>query len=128
MSEDEFKDNFKKLNLEATKVMETNDDVGAQYAAENYSEELTEQQKADLAKTESDCENKLSELRDLIQKTLWAKHGETELVTALQNAETEADRVRSIVPADDKEAYGFIMKHLGLLTKAAKKLFVKWKS
>lgn len=78
--------------------MQTNDDVGAQCVAENESDVLAEQQKADLEKSASDCEKKLNGLREVTQQTLWANYGEDELVAALQNAETEADRVESIEP------------------------------
>lgn len=61
MPEEELKDSFKKLIIEANKVMEANDDVEAQYLAEVEldadSDEvpgLSEQQKADIGKAADD--------------------------------------------------------------------------
>lgn len=66
MSEEELRNNFNKLMQEAEKVKEANDDVEAGLIAElevelDADEEtvLTEQQKADLAKTAKECESKL---------------------------------------------------------------------
>lgn len=48
MSEEERKDSFTKLTMETSKVIEANDDVKAQYMAENEAEQDEEAQKADL--------------------------------------------------------------------------------
>lgn len=90
LSEEELRYSLKKLTIEANKVMEANDDVEAQYLAEVELNAdaplLNEQQKADIEKTASECEMKLNELRDLIQKTLWTNFGE-ELIMAVKAAE-----------------------------------------
>ncbi|XP_028331737.1 uncharacterized protein LOC114481263 [Gouania willdenowi] len=131
MSEEELKDSFTKLTLETNKVIEANDDVEAQYMAENESERneeaLDEAQKADLEKTATECEKKLKELKDLIQSTLWANYGEDELTLAVQTAETEAERVMTIEPSEDKEAFDFMVEHLKSMVETAKKSQIKWK-
>lgn len=52
MTEEELRDSFKKLTIEANKVLEANDDVAARYIAENAAEldkgMLSKQQKANL--------------------------------------------------------------------------------
>ena len=79
MPEEEVKDSFKKLIIEANKVMEANDDVKAQSLADveldTDSDEvpgLNEQQKGNIGKAAGEGKMKLKEMKDLIQKTLWA--------------------------------------------------------
>ncbi|XP_072308735.1 uncharacterized protein [Eucyclogobius newberryi] len=129
MSEEELKDTFKTLIIEANKVFEANDDVEDQYVVESQREGgvLSEQQRADLEKTKSECENRLDELKDLIMSTLWAKYGEEELNMVVETAESEAERVGAIQPNEDEEGYDFMVKHLGTLVGRAKALHTKWK-
>ncbi len=114
---------LKKLTIEVNKVIEDNDDVEAQYLAEVELDAdvpvLNEQQKADIEKTASEREMKLKELRDLIQKTLWTSFGEEELILAVKYAEDEAERVPSIEPSGNKEAFDFMLDHLERLVKTA---------
>ncbi|KAJ0023822.1 hypothetical protein NQD34_003721 [Periophthalmus magnuspinnatus] len=130
MSEEELKDSFKTLTIEANKVFEANDDVEDQYAAESQLEggTLTEEQRADLEKTKSECENRLDELKGIILTTLWAKYGEEELKMVVETAESEAVRVGAIEPNEDEEGYDFMVKHLGMLVGRAKTLHTQWKS
>lgn len=97
LSEEELRDSFKKLTIEANKVIEANDDVEAQYLAEVELDAdvpvLNQQQNADIEKTASECEMKLKEQRDLIQKTLWTSFGEEELIMVVKAAEDEAECV-----------------------------------
>lgn len=113
MTEEELRDSFKKLTIEANKVLEANDDVAAQYIAENKVEldkgMLSEQQKADLDKTATECEAKLNELRDLIQKTLWDNFGEEELTMAVKAVEMEAECLSSITPSGNKELHAQLL-------------------
>lgn len=78
MVKEELSNNFNKLMQEAERVMEANDDVVAGLIAELEAEldadeeaVLTEQQKADLAKTAKECKWKLKEVKGLFQYTLW---------------------------------------------------------
>lgn len=130
MSEEELKDSFKTLTIEANKVFEANDDVEDQYAVESQQEggALTDQQRADLEKASSECEEKLTEHKGLIVKTLWAKYGEEELSLAVEAAESEVERVGAIAPSEDKEIFDFMIEHLGELVKRAKDLHTQWKS
>lgn len=130
MSEEELKDSFKSLSMEANKVFEANDDVEDQYTAESQLEggALTEQQRADLEKASSECENKLTELKGLIVKTLWTKFGEEELSLAVEAAESEVGHVGAIAPSEDKEIFDFMLAHLAELVKRAKDLHIQWKS
>ncbi|KAJ0068903.1 hypothetical protein NL108_014013 [Boleophthalmus pectinirostris] len=129
MSEEELKDSFKTLTIEANKVFEANDDVEDQYAAESQLEgdTLTEEHRADLEKTKTECENRLDELKDIILTTLWAKYGEEELKMVVETAESEAQRIGAIEPNEDEEGYDFMVKHLGTLVGRAKTLHTQWK-
>lgn len=130
MSEEELKDSFKTLTIEANKVFEANDDVEEQYAVESELEggALIDQQRADLEKVSSKCEKKLMELKDLIVKTLWAKYGEEELSMAVEAAESEVEHTGAIAPSEDKDIFDFRIEHLGELVKRAKDLHIQWKS
>ncbi|XP_032434156.1 uncharacterized protein LOC116729604 [Xiphophorus hellerii] len=134
MTEEELKDNFNKLNIEAGKVMAANDDLEASLIAEVESKlgedgdaALTEQQKSDLEKTANECEAKVREIKSLIQETLWRTFGKTELLIALQVAESECEHVATIAPGVGKEAYDFTLSHLKELLKAAKEVHCRWK-
>ncbi|KAL1250910.1 hypothetical protein QQF64_018706 [Cirrhinus molitorella] len=126
LSEEELRDSFKKLTIEANKVMEANDDVEAQYIAEAKLVAdvpvLNEQQKAEIGKTVSECEMKLKELKDLIQETLWTNFGEEELSMVVKAAEDETERVSYIGPSGKKEVFDFKLDHLERLVKTAKGL------
>ncbi|KAJ8278530.1 hypothetical protein GJAV_G00088610 [Gymnothorax javanicus] len=134
MPEEELRDGFKKLIVEANKVMEANDDVEAQYLAEAELDadpgevpRLSEQQKADIGKTASECEMKLKELKDLIQKTLWANFGEEELMMAVKAAEEKVKSVISFELGGNKEAFDFMFDYMERLVKRAKELYTQWK-
>lgn len=125
MSENELRDFFRKLTTEVNKVLEANDDIEAQYIEENGS--LNQEQKADIEKTASECQEKLDELKDIILKTLWANYGDEEVNLAVEAAETAAERVASIAPSENKEAFEFMLEHFEKLFRNAKDLNTKWK-
>ncbi|XP_039456743.1 uncharacterized protein LOC120433854 [Oreochromis aureus] len=134
MTEGELKDSFNRLTTEAEKVMEANDDLEAGFIAEletklDTSEAvvLTEQQKVDLAKTASECELKLKEIKTLVRETLWANFGSAELSTALQAAEAECEHVAAIKPNGNYEVYDLVLGHLKELVGVAKESYSKWK-
>lgn len=134
MPEEELRDSFKKFINEANKVMEANDDVEAQCLAEAEQDadpevgpRLAEQQKADIGKTASECEMKLKELKDLIQKTLWANFGEEEVTMAVKAAEEKVESVTSFEPGGNKEAFDFMFDYMERLVKRAKELHTQWK-
>lgn len=85
---------------------------------------LSEQQKADIKKTASECESKL---KDLIQETLWANFREEELTMAVKAAEEEAETVASLKSSGNKEAFDFMFNYLEGLIKRAKELHTQWK-
>ncbi|XP_035999462.1 uncharacterized protein LOC118564728 [Fundulus heteroclitus] len=134
MTEEELKDSFHKLNIEAGKVMAANDDLEASLIAEVESRlgeddkaAVTEQQKSDLEKTAKECEAKVREVKCLIQETLWRTFGRTELLIALQAAESECEHAATIRPGVEKEAYDFTLNHLKELLKVAKEAHSHWK-
>ncbi|KAI7792395.1 gag-pol fusion polyprotein [Triplophysa rosa] len=131
LSEEELRDSFKQLTTEANKVMEANDDVEAQYIAEVKLDAdvsvLSDQQKADIEKTASECEVKLKAVKDLIQETLWASFGEEDLIMAVKAVEDEVQCVASIKPSGNQEVFDFMLDHLERLVKTAKELYIKWK-
>ena len=131
MSAEELKENFKRLTLESSRVMEANDDVEEAYIAglEADAEDvpsLSEQQKADVEKTAGECEQRLKQVKRLMRETLWTKFGEAELSLALQVAESECGRVSSVEPDTSIEAYEFMLQHLESLVKAAKEAHLRW--
>lgn len=128
MSEEELKDSFKTLTIEANKVFEANEDVEDQYKQESEGAALSDQQRADLDKVSDESESKLTELKDLIVKTLWVKYGEDELSLAVEAAELEVKRVEAVSPSEDKEIFDFMIEHMGELVKKAKELHTQWKS
>ena len=132
MSEDQLRDSFSKITIEAEKVMETNDEVMAGVIeeeetklGEGESVKLTEQQNADIKKTVKDCDEKLKEVGELLGKTLWTKFGD-ELCTAVELAEAEADRVGKVHTDSNLAAYEFRLTHLMSLMESAKKAHCKW--
>lgn len=127
MTEDELRDSFRKLSIEANKVLEANDDIEAQHTEESGADELNEQQKADINKAASDCLKKLDELKDLIFKTAWEKYGEEKLNLAVEAAEEAAERVAAISPSENKAAFDFMIEHLEKLFTTASELNLTWK-
>ena len=96
MSMEELKENFKKLTLESSRVMEANEETEVAYMAESdaaTAEELSDLLRADIEKTEESCEQKTKEVKLLIRETLWVAYGEKELSIALQVAEVECRNV-----------------------------------
>lgn len=71
--------------------MEAYEDVEAQYIAEvNLDADvsmLSDQQKADIGKTASECVLKLTGLKDVIQETLWASFGDLASIKPSRNQE-----------------------------------------
>ncbi|XDV11267.1 hypothetical protein PO909_000246 [Leuciscus waleckii] len=65
MSVEELQGNFKRLTAEGSKVMDVNEEIEAAYIAQceetdpEGAPELSDQQRADLEKTEKECEQKL---------------------------------------------------------------------
>ncbi|KAM9744612.1 uncharacterized protein ACNS7B_011761 [Menidia menidia] len=125
MTEEELKDSFNKLNIEAEKVMSANDDLEASLSAEAESK-LTEQQKSDLERTANECQARVREVKCLIQETLWRTFGRAEVLIALQVAESECEHAATIRPGVEKEAYDFTLSHLKELLKAAKEAHCHW--
>lgn len=126
---EELQESFKKLTLESSKVMEANDEVEAAYMAEcdaATAEELSDPLRADIEKTEKECEQKTKEVKLLIRETLWARYGEKELSLALQIAEAECRNVSSTQPGETLEAYEFILTHLEELVRKAKAAHQTW--
>lgn len=112
MSVEELMENFKKLTVESSRLMEANDEVEAAYMAESEAEELFSTQRADIERTEKECQQKTKEVKLLIQETLWVTYGEKELSLALQVAQTECENVSSTEPDTTLETYEFLLTHL----------------
>ncbi len=126
---DELQENFKKLTIESSRVMEANDDVEAAYMAEceaATAEELSDLQKADIEKTEKEWEQKTKEVKLLIRETLWVTYGEKELSLALQVAEAECENVSPTQPDTTLETYEFMLTHIEKLVHKAKEAHQKW--
>lgn len=132
MSVEELQDNFKRLTAEGAKVMDANEELEAAYIAQGKgteaegAPELSDQQRADIEKTEKECEQKLKEVKHLVQETLWASCGERELTLALKAAEAECENVSSTQPDTPLEAYDFMLRHLESLVHKAKEAHQTW--
>ncbi|XP_070408825.1 uncharacterized protein [Nothobranchius furzeri] len=129
MSVEELQDPFKKLTVEGSKVMAMNEELEAAYIAECEGEgthKLSDQQRADLEKTEKECELKLKETKHLIRETLWISFGERELTLALKTAEVEIENVSSTQPDTPVEACDFMLLHLEDLVRKAKEAHQSW--
>ncbi|XP_058503794.1 uncharacterized protein LOC131471311 [Solea solea] len=129
MSMEELKENFKKLTLESSRVMEANEEMEAAYIAESdvtTAQELSDPLKADLEQTEQLCEQKTKEVKLLIQKTLWDVYGEKELSLALHVAEVECKNVSSTQLDVTLEAYEFMLTHFEKLVQKAKEAHQNW--
>lgn len=129
MSIEELKDNFKKLTLDSSRVMEANEEVEAAYMAESdvaTVEELDEPMKADLQNTEKYCEQRTKEVKLLIRGALWDMYGGKELPLALQVAEIECRNVSSTQLDVALEAYEFMLTHLEKLVQKAKEAHQNW--
>lgn len=130
MSMEELQENLKKLTLEDSRVMEANEDLEAAYMADckvATAEELSDLQRADIEKTEKECEQKIKEVKLIIQETLWATYGEKELSLVLHVAEAECENVASIQPDIAMEAYEFMLTHLEKLVHKAKETHHTWR-
>ncbi|TKS65757.1 hypothetical protein D9C73_028022 [Collichthys lucidus] len=127
MSAEQLKENFKRLMLESSKLMEANDEVEEAYitVCEAGLEAQSEQQRADIEKTAIECEQRSKQIKDLIKETLWSKFGGAELSLAVQVAESECECVSSVKPDASVEAYEFML-HLESLVKAAKEAHSRW--
>ncbi|KAL4005116.1 hypothetical protein ACER0C_004829 [Sarotherodon galilaeus] len=115
MSVEELQDSFKRLTAEGSKVIDVNEELEAAYITQCEAEgtpELMGQQRADVEKTEKECEQKLKEAKHLIRETLWTSYGERELTLALKSAEMECENVSSTQPNTPLEAYDFMLHHL----------------
>lgn len=132
MSEEQLRDSFSKITILAKKVMETNEEVTAGVIEEEETKldegesvKLTEQQKADIARTEKEYDEKLKEVGELLGRTLWTKFGD-ELSTAVELAEAEVERVGRVRTDGNLDAYEFRLTHLKMLVESAKKAHCKW--
>ncbi|KAK7918659.1 hypothetical protein WMY93_009943 [Mugilogobius chulae] len=130
MSMEELQENFKKLTIEGSRVMEANEDLKAAYLEERDETEgapgLSDLQIADIEKTEKECEQRLKEVKLLVRETLWASYGEKELLLALQVAEAECENVSSTQPDTPLEAYDFMLTNLEKLVHKAKEEHQIW--
>lgn len=86
MSAEELKENFRRLTMESTKVLEANDEVEAAYSAVCEAEleadaenmpGLGEKQGADIERTARECEQRTKQVKDLIKEALWSKFGQS---------------------------------------------------
>ncbi|CAI5671305.1 unnamed protein product [Oreochromis niloticus] len=129
MSVEELQDSFKRLTAEGSKVIDVNEELEAAYITQCEAEgtpELMGQQRADVEKTEKECEQKLKEAKHLIRETLWTSYGERELTLALKSAEMECENVSSTQPDTPLEVYDFMLHHLEELVKKAKQAHQTW--
>lgn len=93
-----MKEVFGKIALAADKVIDANDELEAALA-EAWDEEgdstLRDEQCKDIEGTVKGCKKRLDKVQNIIQKTIWNNFGHPELVTCLELAEAEGERLSS---------------------------------
>ncbi|XP_077467834.1 uncharacterized protein LOC144083693 [Stigmatopora argus] len=84
---------YNRLYAHAREVNCTNSDYELGFLAERGgSEEDREGILEKIKKTEEDCETKLTEVREIVQLSLWERYGRTELTTAMAEAEVYCEQ------------------------------------
>ncbi len=134
MVENELREEFRRLTLEARRVSEGNDDyrVGLladieANTADGVEVELSKQQEADLEKTVNDCEAKLDEVRKIVQTNLWSRYGQDELRAAIKEAERACDNVAATpVSAVNRDGYEMHMVFMEKMVKEATQSLASW--
>ena len=117
---------FSKVKLEAEKVMEANEEVEI-FTDES---ELEATAKADInaevKRTTEDCEQKLEEVEDVVQKVLWQSFGCAELALALEVAEKDCKRLTGRKSDLRLEVYELMLSNLERLVKRTKDTMRQW--
>ena len=126
MSAEELMEAFSKVKLEAEKVMEANEEVEI-FTDES---ELEATAKADInaevKRTTEDCEQKLEEVEDVVQKVLWQSFGCAELALALEAAEKDCKRLTGRKSDLRLEVYELMLSNLERLVKRTKDTMRQW--
>ena len=117
---------FSKVKLDAEKVMEANEEVEI-FTDES---ELEATAKADIdaevKRTTEDCEEKLEEVEDVVQKVLWQSFGCSELALALEAAEKDCKRLTGRKSDLRLEVYELMLGNLERLVKRTKDTMRQW--
>jgi len=129
--EEELKEEFKKLSLNARKVFETNDDFRSGLLADMEDDESKDeeplQQEADIKKTASECDEKFNEVEKIVQINLWSRYGLHEVTGAITAAEKTCDRVANIaIDSSEYENYEVQLIFLENLVKEALRALSSW--
>lgn len=112
MSAEELVEAFGKVTLEAEKVLEANEEVETLTEEAELEPTVKEDVNADTRKTAEDCEQKLEEVEDTVQKVLWQNFGCSELSFAVEGAEKECKRLAASRPSLKLEVYELMLSNL----------------
>ncbi|KAK7898939.1 hypothetical protein WMY93_019792 [Mugilogobius chulae] len=123
MTDEELRESSTKISQQATTLLEANEDFEAAMCDAGAD---GAQYQADVEKTARECKEKLTEVKDGIQKTLWAKFGEDKLKFALKLAETVCEEVCAMQPCAELEACEFALSNLEAVVKTAKIEHDRW--
>lgn len=143
MSAEELMEAFSKVALEADKVMDANEEVETAWneevervstpnedvgkaTEEGGQKALEEEVRTDIKKTADECEQKLDEVEEIVQKVLWGNFGHSELTLALEAAEKECKRLSTSQPSLKLEVYELMLSNLEGLVKTAKEAISRW--
>ncbi|KAK5862062.1 hypothetical protein PBY51_017494 [Eleginops maclovinus] len=124
MSAEELVEAFSKVALEADRVMEANEEVEISWTEEEA--QAKEDVSADIKKTSDECEEKLEEVEQAVQRVLWGSFGNPELSLALGAAERECERMQKKESGLKLEVYELMLSNLEGLVRAGKEAIRKW--
>lgn len=130
MVQDELKDEWKLLSIDARKLLSANDDCEAGLLAEvgEDAEALDAQLRADIERVTRECELKVEEVSQVVKSNLWSRYAETELISAVGRAERSYESAEEVglkrVTYDNGKEQNALLE--GLISKAENLLAV-WK-
>lgn len=108
------------FSADARRVFEANDGREAV---------LNEQTDTNLKIVAVECEQRLDEIKSIVQTNLWTRYGQQVLLAAFEEAEKACEYANSIaVDSVNSEAYEVHLTMLEKLTKKAHKVLLEWET
>lgn len=132
--ETELREEYTKLSADARRVIETNDDVRTGLLAEIEASaadveeaQLDENQETNLEKVATDCEERLDEVKRLVQNNIWPKYGQDVVEAAFKAAEKACQDGYNIpVESINCESFEVHLLVMEKLIKEASKALSDW--
>ncbi|XP_073732568.1 uncharacterized protein [Misgurnus anguillicaudatus] len=135
LTESELREEFIKLSADSRKVIEANDDYKTGLEAElvgikdGEDAELSVEQDTSLKKYASECEQRFSDVKQIVQTSLWSRYGSDTLEAAFDEAE-KACRHAYRIHVESSNSEGFEVHHtiMEKLIKETSSAFTAWES